>query len=63
MLAKRTGGAVLPFNISVLEKLVERIEAVAVLAVGRPELLDTKKETMPAAKGLLTLIRYPAEGG
>jgi hypothetical protein len=46
----RTGGALLPFDISALDAL---LQAVAVLAVGDVELLETKQATMPAATLLL----------
>ena len=51
-IAEITGGAVLPFDHSSLERLGELLEAVAVLAVGDTELLEEKRPTMPAA-GLL----------
>ena len=52
-IAERTGGALLPFNISSLKRVRELTEAVAVLAVGGTELLETKQATMPAATLLL----------
>lgn len=52
-LAERTGGAVLPFDITALPSLRELLQAVAVLAVGDVELLQKKQATMPAAKLLL----------
>lgn len=52
-IAERTGGAVLPFNASAIEALGELLQAVAVLAVGGTELLETKQATMPAATLLL----------
>ena len=52
-LAKLTGGAVLPFDASALERLGQLLEAVAVLAVGGTEMLETKQATMPAATLLL----------
>ena len=53
MLAERTGGAVLPFDMSVLEDLAKLLEAVAVLAVGGTEMLVTQEPVMPAATLLL----------
>lgn len=52
-IAERTGGAVLPFDASAIEALGELLQAVAVLAVGGTELLETKQATMPAATLLL----------
>jgi hypothetical protein len=49
----RTGGALLPFNISAMDQLRDLLQAVAVLAIGGTELLETKQETMPAATLLL----------
>jgi hypothetical protein len=53
MLAERTGGALLPFDISALEELAKLLEAVAVLAVGGTEMLATQEPVMPAATLLL----------
>jgi hypothetical protein len=53
MLAERTDGAVLPFDISALEELAKLLEAVAVLAVGGTEMLATQEPVMPAATLLL----------
>jgi hypothetical protein len=52
-IAAITGGAVLPFDASALDQLGELLQAVAVLAVGGTELLETRQETMPAAPLLL----------
>jgi hypothetical protein len=52
-IAERTGGAVLPFNPSSIERLGELLEAVAVLAVGGVEAVEEKQATMPAATVLL----------
>jgi hypothetical protein len=52
-IAERTGGAVLPFDISALGKLRDLVAAVAVLAVGGVELLEAKQPAMPAATLLL----------
>jgi len=52
-IADRTGGALLPFDMSALEALGELLEAVAVLAVGDIELLEAKQAMMPAATLLL----------
>jgi hypothetical protein len=51
-IAEITGGAVLPFDPSSLERLGELLEAVAVLAVGGVALVEEKRPSMPAA-GLL----------
>jgi hypothetical protein len=53
MLAERTGGAVLPFDISALEELAKLLEAVALLAIGGTEMLAEKVRVMPAATLLL----------
>jgi hypothetical protein len=52
-IAAITGGAVLPFDASALDQLGALLQAVAVLAVGGTELLETRQETMPAAPLLL----------
>ena len=52
-IAERTGGAVLPFDASAIEAMGELLQAVAVLAVGGPELVEAKKDTLPAATLLL----------
>jgi hypothetical protein len=52
-IAAITGGAVLPFESSVLDRLGELLQAVSVLAVGGPELLEAKQESMPAAPLLI----------
>jgi hypothetical protein len=59
MLAERTGGVVLPFDISALERLAQLLEAVALLAAGGTEMLKAKEPAMPAAGELLRLLpRY-----
>jgi hypothetical protein len=55
-IASITGGAVLPFDAAALDELRAMLEAVSVLAVGGEEMLETKKETMPAAPVLLERI-------
>jgi hypothetical protein len=52
-IAARTEGAVLPFDASALDKLAELLQAVSVLAVGGPEMLEEKQASMPAAPLLL----------
>jgi hypothetical protein len=52
-IAERTGGALLPFDVSAVDRLRAILEATAVLAVGGEELLETKKNTMPGATLLL----------
>ena len=57
-IAERTGGAVLPFDYSSLERLGELLEAVAVLAVGGVEAVEeisTKPETPAGAAATLLL--------
>lgn len=56
MFAQRTGGAVLPFDISALDRLGELLQAVAVLAVDGIEGLQANRETMPATTLLLEHI-------
>lgn len=57
-IAARSGGALLPFDLSSLERLRELLGAVAVLAVGGEKLLEAKRETLPGA--LLLLDRLGA---
>lgn len=52
-LARRTGGAVLPFDANAPQKLRELLAAVAVYAVGGTELLEKKRAEMPGALVLL----------
>jgi len=52
-MARRTGGALLPFDITALPKLRDLLEAVAVLAVGDVPLLTARQDAMPAARLLL----------
>ncbi len=52
-LARRTGGAVLPFDANAPHKLRELLAAVAVYAVGGTELLQRKQAEMPGALILL----------
>jgi hypothetical protein len=52
-IARRSGGAVLPFDPSSIARLRELLAAVAVLAVGGPALLRAKQSTMAAAAPLL----------
>ena len=57
-IAERTGGAVLPFDYSSLERLGELLEAVAVLAVGGVEAVEevsANKETPAGAAATLLL--------
>jgi hypothetical protein len=62
-IAERTGGAVLPFDISALSELRGLLQAVAVLAVGDTELLEEKRQTMPAAGLLLEHLGRKRIGG
>jgi hypothetical protein len=53
-IAERTGGALLPFDISSFDRIgKELLELVAVLAVGGVEAVKAKAATMPAATTLL----------
>jgi hypothetical protein len=62
-IAEITGGAVLPFDPSSLERLGELLEAVAVLAVGGVELVEEKRPSMPAAGLLLEHLGRKRIGG
>jgi hypothetical protein len=55
-MARRTGGAVLPFDRSAVQQLRELLAAVAVLAVGGPRMLMARQDRMPAARTLLLHI-------
>jgi hypothetical protein len=59
MLAQRTGGVLLPFDISALEELAKLMEALAVLTVGGTEMLAEQEPVMPAAGKLLRLLPPP----
>lgn len=52
-LARRTGGCVLPFDASAVQRLRELLGAVAAYAVGGVELLEQKRDELPAAALLL----------
>ena len=52
-LAVRTGGCVMPFDGSAIDRLGEMLEALAVLAVGGVKLLEAKTKALPAARLLL----------
>lgn len=52
-ITERTGGALLPFDASALDRMGELLAAVAVVAVGGTEALKAKQATMPAATLLL----------
>lgn len=52
-IARRTGGAVLPFDARSTGKLREILEAVATLAVGGVRLLQERRRALPAATLLL----------
>jgi hypothetical protein len=56
-MAKRTGGAVLPFNAASVPKLQAMFSAIAVLAVGGTPMLVEKQETMAAARLLLEHLK------
>lgn len=55
-MARRTGGAVIPFDHSAVQRLRDLLAAVAVLAVGGPSLLAERQTTMAAAGPLLRQI-------
>jgi hypothetical protein len=55
-MARRTGGAVLPFDRSAVRRLRELLAAVVVLAVGGPSMLAARQSRMPAARTLLLHI-------
>jgi hypothetical protein len=59
MLAQRTGGVLLPFDITALEELAKLMEALAVLTVGGTEMLKEQEPVMPAARELLRLLPPP----
>ena len=52
-IAKRTGGAVLPFGSGSVSQLRDLLQAVGVLAVGGRKLLESKQKTLPGATLLL----------
>ena len=52
-LARRTGGAVLPFAADSLDHLRDLLQAIAVLAVGGVRLLEAKRKALPGAQLLL----------
>ena len=56
-IARRTQGALLPFDADAIGKIRELLEAVSVLAVGGVRLLETKKRTLPGATLLLGYLR------
>jgi hypothetical protein len=57
-LARRTGGCVLPFDANAPARLRELLAAVAVYAVGGEELLNERREELPAAPLLLQHLGY-----
>lgn len=52
-IARRTGGALIPFDADAIERIRELLEAVSVLAVGGVRLLEQEKKTLPGATLLL----------
>jgi hypothetical protein len=62
-IAELSGGALLSFDMSAVKRLRELFAAVAVVAVGGTELLETKKATMPAATLLLAHLDTKRIGG
>lgn len=58
--ARRTGGAVLPFDARSTGKLREILESVATLAVGGVELLQERRRVLPAAA---LLLQHLSDGG
>jgi hypothetical protein len=55
-LAKRTGGCVLPFDPSALDRLRDFLSAVAVYAVGGEKLLREQRHDLPGAVALLEYL-------
>jgi hypothetical protein len=53
MIASITTGAVMPFDADAIDELGELLQAIAVLAVGGTELVEEKRDTLPAAPVLL----------
>jgi voltage-gated potassium channel Kch len=58
-IAKITGGAVLPFDASAVDKLRAMLEAISTLAVGGMKLLEQRAAALPAAA---TLLRQLSDG-
>jgi hypothetical protein len=56
-LARRTGGCVLPFDVTAPGKLRDLLGAIAVFAVGGAELLEEKRGHLPGAVMLLEHLR------
>ena len=56
-MARLTEGAVLPFDATAISTLRDMLAAVAVLAVGGTEMLEVKRDTMPAARMLLEHLK------
>ena len=61
-IARRTGGAVLPFDARSKGKLREILEAVATLAVGGVKLLQERRKALPAATLLLQHLSDKGDG-
>jgi len=55
-LARRTGGCVLPFDPSAVQRLRELLQAVAAYAVGGTDLLQAKQTELPGAALLLQYL-------
>jgi len=60
-IASITGGAVLPFDRSSVDRLRELLAAIATLAVGGLKLLEGRIDVLPAAGRLLRLLRENGE--
>ena len=61
-IARRTGGAVLPFDAGSKDKLREILKAVATLAVGGVKLLQERRKTLPGAALLLQHLSGKGSG-
>ena len=61
-IARRTGGAVLPFDARSKGKLREILEAVATLAVGGVKLLQERRKALPGAALLLQHLSGKGDG-
>ena len=61
-IARRTGGAVLPFDVRSKDKLRDILEAVAMLAVGGVKLLQQRRKALPGAALLLQHLSGKGDG-
>ena len=56
-IARRTGGALIPFDAEAVWKLRELLEAISTLAVGGTRLLEARRKTLPGATLLLGYLK------